>query len=60
MNILKEYKNIVVDMTASATSYLNKIDETAYKKSQSCDPEKWAEGLIFLNQLSNEYIDYNN
>ncbi|XP_057324695.1 uncharacterized protein LOC130667217 [Microplitis mediator] len=46
-NILEQYKEAVVRMTISVRSYLKEIDNTTYKKSEDCDPKKWAEGLIF-------------
>ncbi|XP_057324699.1 uncharacterized protein LOC130667222 [Microplitis mediator] len=47
-NILEQCKEIVVRMTSSASSYLKKIDNTTYKKSQECDPEEWAEGVNYI------------
>ncbi|XP_057324696.1 uncharacterized protein LOC130667218 [Microplitis mediator] len=45
---LEEYQKAVVRITASASSYLQKIDNTTYKKSQDCDPDEWAEGVNYI------------
>ncbi|XP_057323582.1 uncharacterized protein LOC130666520 [Microplitis mediator] len=45
---LYQYEREVIRMTASASSYLNKINETMYKKSQNCDAKEWAEGVNYI------------
>ncbi|XP_057323648.1 uncharacterized protein LOC130666552 [Microplitis mediator] len=46
--VMNQYQKAVVRMTASASSYLNQIDKTEYKKSQDCDEEEWIEGVNYI------------
>ncbi|XP_014295982.2 uncharacterized protein LOC103580700 isoform X2 [Microplitis demolitor] len=55
--VLNQYKEVVVHMTASASSYLKKINETIYKKSQNCDTDEWAEGVNYI-RLKNHVSYY--
>ncbi|XP_057323742.1 uncharacterized protein LOC130666607 [Microplitis mediator] len=55
--ILEECKEAVVRMTTSVSSYLKKIDNTTYKKSQECDPKEWAEGKKYI-RLKNHVSYY--